>query len=91
MVPTRPLISKSSSICTKLLVIVLRAPLTIDITFTCLSNSFQFSSKVHVFIYFFAFFQFYPDAYRNGKVYNLASSRFFFVFAFFLAYYHKVW
>ena len=43
---------------------------------TCSIDSFQFSSKVKVFISFFAFFQFYPVVSRNDKVHYSADSFF---------------
>ena len=65
MVSTRALIYKSSCH----LVNVPSALITIGITVTLMFHSFfQFSSKVQVFISLFAFFQFYPEVSRNGKV-----------------------
>ena len=56
MVSTRPLISKSSGLCTNPLVIVPIVPITIGLTVTFMFHSFQFSSKVEVLIPLFAFF-----------------------------------
>ena len=56
MVFTRPLISKSSSPLTNPLVIVPRALISIGITVTFMFHSFfQIPSKVHLFIFLFAF------------------------------------
>ena len=70
MVFTRPPFSTPPCLCTKPLVTVTRAPITISI------NTFQFPSKVKVSILLFAFFQFYSAVPRNSKVHNLASSLF---------------
>ena len=71
MVSTGPLISKSSSPCTNLLVTVPRAPITTDITVT---SFFQFSSKVQVLILLYVFVQFYSMVSRGSKLHNSASS-----------------
>ena len=56
---TRPFNSKSSSLCNNPLVTLSRVTITISITITFMFyNFFQFSSKVHVVIFVFEFFQF---------------------------------
>ena len=82
MVSTRPLISKSSSPSTDLLVTVLRAPITIGITVTFMFHSFFFSflTRSRCLCFFFAFFQCYSVVYWNSIVYNLVGSLFFFFF-----------
>ena len=70
--------------------IVWRAPSTIGITLTIILQSFlgsvhQFSSRVQVFVYHFAFFYFHSlTLRRNSKVNNNTSSPFF-------VDYYKVW
>ena len=69
MVSSRPLISKSSSPCTKPLVTVPNAPITIGITVTFMIHAFfSFSSLARslVLISLLAFLQFYPVVSRNG-------------------------
>ena len=74
---TCPFISKYSSLFTKTLVTVRRAPTTIVIIVTFMFNCFfQFPRKVDVFILLFAFFQFYSVASRNSKVHNSPNSLF---------------
>ena len=50
---------------------------------SCSIVFFQFSSKVQVFIFLFAFLQFYPVVSRNIKVHYSAGSFFSFFFLFF--------
>ena len=83
MVSNHPLISKSSAPFNNPLVVLPRAPITIDIRVTFMSHSFfQFSNKVKVFILLFTFFQFYSMVNRDRKVLNFASSLFFSFFFF---------
>ena len=80
MVSTSPLISKSSSHCTNLLVTIPSVPVTTDITVTFMYHIFfKLCSKVWVLIFLFAFLQLYPVVSRNGKVRYLARSLFLFV------------
>ena len=78
MVSTCPLISKSSSSCTKLLMTVPNTPITIGITVTFMFHRFfSFFSKVEVLISLFAFLSvLYPMISRNGKVHYSAGSLF---------------
>ena len=78
MVSIPPIISKISSPYTISLLTVSRVPITIGINITFMFQSFfQFSSKVQVLIFHFAFFQFYSVVSRDSKVHNSASSLFF--------------
>ena len=77
MVSTRPVISKSSSLCTNPLVNVTRAPITIGIIATFMFHSFFNSlAKVKVLISFFTFFQFYSVVRRDCRVHNSNCSLF---------------
>ena len=77
MVTTRPLISKSSSLCTNPQVTVPRAPITLGIIVTFVFHSFfQVLSKVELLIPLFTFFQFYSVVRRNSKVHTSASPLF---------------
>ena len=77
MVSTRPLISKSSSLCTKSFGdCTERANYNWYHRYFHVREFFQFPSKVQVLISLFAFFQFYPVVSRNGKVHYLACSLF---------------
>ena len=77
MISTHPLISKTSSSCTSLLVTVPRQPITIGIAsifmFYCF---FQSPCKVQVLVLLFAFFRFYSVVSQDSKVHNSASSPF---------------
>ena len=83
MVSSRPFISKFSSPCTTPLMTVPKASITIAIT-VMFNSFFQLPSKVEVFIFLFAVFQFYSVFCRDSKVHNSASSFFFFFFFFLL-------
>ena len=77
MVSTRPLISKSSCPCTRPLVTVLRAPITIDTTITFILHSFSNSlTSSRYSSVFFSFFQFYSVFRWDSKVHNSAWSIF---------------
>ena len=85
MVSTRPVISKSSSLCTNPLMTVPRAATTIGITVTFMFHSFfLFPCKIDVFILLFAVFQFYSVVSSDSKANNS-------VIFFFLVDYYKVW
>ena len=75
MVTTCPLISKSSSSCTNLLVKVPKAPIAIGITVTF--TVFEFPCKVRVLVFLFTSFQFYCVVSWDSKVHNSVSSLFF--------------
>ena len=82
MASARPLISKSSSPCINLWVIVRRVPITIGITVSFMFHSFfNSSNKVQVFILLFTSFQFYSVVSQDSKVHNSVSSLFFFFFS----------
>ena len=85
MVPIHPIISKSSSLFINSSLTVPRAPIRIGIIVTFMFHIFfQFSSKVEVFIFLFAFLQFYSVVSQDSKVHNSSSSLFFyFLFIFF--------
>ena len=77
MASTRPLISKSSSPCTNLLLTIPTAPITIGITTTFLFYIFfQFSSKVLVLIFLLVFFQSPSIVSRESKILNSPNSLF---------------
>ena len=82
MVPTRPLISNSSSPYHNTSVTVPRALITISINVTFMF--FQLPKKVKVFVPLFIIFQFYSMVNRNNKVHNFPSSLslFFFIIKF---------
>ena len=74
MVSTRSPTSKSSRPFNKSLVTVPKAPITIGIIITVMSNSFfQVFSKIKVLISLFTFFQFYSVVCRDSKVDNFAD------------------
>ena len=85
MVPSRPLISKSSSSLTNPLLIVPSAPITIGITVTIMLHSF-FSSlaRSRYLSLYFTFLQFYPVVSRNGKIHYSVVSLYF-------VDYRKIW
>ena len=71
-------LSKSSSPFSNPLVTVPKAPITIGINCHLhVTQLFQFSRKVEVFILLFIFFQFYSVVSWNSKVDNFANSLFF--------------
>ena len=73
MVSIRPPTSKTSSAFT--FATVHKTPFTISTIATFIfQSSFQFSSKVEVFMLLFTFFQFYSVVSRDSKVHNSASS-----------------
>ena len=77
MIPTLPVISKSSEPCTNPLVTVPKALITIGITVTFMFQSFyNFPGKIRVLILLFAFLQFYSMVSKDSKVLNLAISPF---------------
>ena len=76
-VSTRPVISKSSSPCTNLLVIVPRARITIGLIVTFMFHNFlNFPCKSEVHIPIFLFFEFHSVVCRESKILNPASSLF---------------
>ena len=84
VVSTRPVISRSSSLCTNPLVTVPIAPITIGIIVTFMLHRFLIPlQKVEVIIPLFTFFQFPSVVRRDSKVHNLASP------LFFVDYYHN--
>ena len=72
MFSTCPLISKSSIPCAKSLMTV-RITIGTTVTFMFHSLFFQFFSKVELFSFHFAVFQFYPVVSQNRKVHYSAS------------------
>ena len=79
-VSNRPVISKSFSPCTNLLLTVLRTPITFGIIITFIFHSFfQFPSQVEVLIPLFIFYQLDSFIRQDNNVHNSASSLFFFV------------
>ena len=74
MVSTRPINSKTSSPCTKALLIVPWTLITIAIIVTFMFQSFQFPCKALGIILLFTFFQFQSVVCRDIKVNNSASS-----------------
>ena len=68
MVPTRFLISKSSSFCTNPLVTVLRTPIIIGITVSFIFHIFSSSLARSTYLFFPSFFQFYSTAKSLGSL-----------------------
>ena len=76
IVPTSPLISKSSCPCINPLVTVPRAPNTICITVTFMFHGFLIPWQDPCTFLLFTLFQFYSVVCRDSKVFNFASSLF---------------
>ena len=76
MVSTSPLISMSSTPCTRLLVTVQRAPITIGITFILMLYCFYRSLARSRYLSLFVFFQFDPVISWIDKVHKSAGSLF---------------